>query len=166
VAGPPHSLVQFAVSDDARTLVGSSETSGRLLVFSLADPVKPALTKSIVVGAMAFDPSFTPDQKHVWVPVKGTSEIVILETATWSIVKRLSDPSFQQPHQIVFSADGTTAFVTNNNKMDHMADPAHAGHAMEAGPASLSIVDVATGTVKAALPLGKNLTGMGTRARH
>jgi DNA-binding beta-propeller fold protein YncE len=166
VAGPPHSLVQFAVSDDARTLVGSSETSGRLLVFSLADPVEPALTKSIVVGAMAFDPSFTPDQKHVWVPVKGTSEIVILETATWSIVKRLSDPSFQQPHQIVFSADGTTAFVTNNNKMDHMADPAHAGHAMEAGPASLSIVDVATGTVKAALPLGKNLTGMGTRARH
>ncbi len=166
VAGPQHSLVQFAVSDDARTLVGSSETSGRLLVFSLADPARPVVAKSVVVGAMAFDPSFTPDQKQVWVPVKGTSEIVILETATWSIVKRLTDKSFQQPHQIVFSADGRTAFVTNNNKMDHMADPAHAGHAMEAGTASLSIVDVATGTVKAALPLGKNLTGMGTRARH
>ena len=37
-----------------------------------------------------------------------------------------------------------TAFVTNNNKMDHMADPAHAGHAMPGmdGMASLVVVNV------------------------
>ncbi|MNC99897.1 hypothetical protein D3C83_183380 [compost metagenome] len=70
-----------------------------------------------------------------------------------------------QPHQVVFSPDGRTAFVTNNNKMDHMADPAHAGHAMPAAPAgqaSLAIVDVASRSVVGSLPLGKNLTGMGT----
>jgi DNA-binding beta-propeller fold protein YncE len=68
-----------------------------------------------------------------------------------------------QPHQVVFSPDGRTAFVTNNNKMDHMADPAHAGHDMPGmdGTAVLSIVDVATRKVTKTLPLGKNLTGMG-----
>jgi len=171
VAGPTHSLVQFAVSPDERTLVGTAEVSGQLLVFDLADPAKPALKKSVELGRMAFDPVFTPDGRSLWVPVKSTNEIVILETATWTESARIRDESFKQPHQIVFSADGATAFVTNNNKMDHMADPAHAGHAMPAAPdaggqASLSVIDVASRRVTKALQLGKNLTGMGTRARR
>jgi DNA-binding beta-propeller fold protein YncE len=167
VSGPTHSLVQFDVSADGKTLVASSETTGRLLVFDISTPTAPRLVTQVTVGAMAFDPSFTPDQRHVWVPVKGSSEIVVVEVGTWKEVRRLSHSSFQQPHQIIFSADGATAFVTNNNKMDHMADPsAHAGHVMEGGAASLSIVDVASGTVTTAITLGKNLTGMGTRARR
>ncbi len=170
VSGPTHSLVQYDVSADGKTLVASSETTGRLLVFDLSAPATPTLLTQVTVGAMAFDPSFTPDQRHVWVPVKGSSEIVVIETGTWKEVRRLTHASFQQPHQIIFSADGRRAFVTNNNKMDHMADPnAHAGHAGHAGGdgvASLSIVDVASGTVTSALVLGKNLTGMGTRARR
>ena len=65
---------------------------------------------------------------------------------------------------MVFSADGARAFVTNNNKMDHMADPAHAGHEMPAGDgmASLVVIDAKTYKVEGAIPLGKNLTGMGT----
>jgi DNA-binding beta-propeller fold protein YncE len=171
VAGPTHSLVQFSVSPDERTLVGTAEVSGQLLVFDLADPAKPALTKSIELGRMAFDPVFTPDGRAVWVPVKSTNEIVILDTTTWTETGRIRDESFKQPHQIVFSADGATAFVTNNNKMDHMADLAHAGHDMPGmaagdGTAALSVIDVASRRVTKTLRLGKNLTGMGTRARR
>jgi DNA-binding beta-propeller fold protein YncE len=171
VAGPTHSLVQFAVSPDGRTLVGTAEVSGQLLIFDLADPAKPALKKSVELGKMAFDPVFTPDGRALWVPVKSANEIVVLETSTWTETARIRDESFKQPHQIVFSADGATAFVTNNNKMDHMADPAHAGHAMPAAPdaggqASLSVIDVGSRRVMKALQLGKNLTGMGTRARQ
>ncbi|HET9371592.1 MAG TPA: hypothetical protein VFO19_15130, partial [Vicinamibacterales bacterium] len=92
----------------------------------------------------------------------------IVDTTSWTVAARIADPSFQQPHQIVFSADGKTAFVTNNNKMDHMADPAHAGHAMPGadGTASLAIVDTTTRKVTTTLPLGKNLTGMGTKPRR
>ncbi len=36
VAGPTHSLVQFAMSRDGKTLVGTAEISGQLLVFDLA----------------------------------------------------------------------------------------------------------------------------------
>ena len=166
VAGPTHSLVQFAVSPDEKTLVATAEVSGQVLVFDLAEPAKPKLTKSIGVGKMAFDPTFTPDGRFVYVPVKSSNEIVALETKGWEIVRRIKDAALQQPHQIVFSADGTTAFVSNNNKMDHMADPAHAGHTMPGAAAgdnaSLAIIDVASGRVVKAIELGKNLTGMGT----
>ena len=56
--------------------------------------------------------------------------------------------------------------MTNNNKMDHMADPAHAAHADPAsgdGTASLVVIDVKTRRIDKAIPLGKNLTGMGTK---
>jgi DNA-binding beta-propeller fold protein YncE len=163
VPGPTHAFVQFAVSPDGKTLVGSTEVSGQLLVFDLAAPAKPALKASIPLGKMVFDPVFTPDGRFVWVPVKMSNEIAVIDAATWKELARISDKSFMQPHQVVFSPDGRTAFVTNNNKMDHMADPAHAGHAMPGmdGTAALSIVDVASRKVTKSLPLGKNLTGMG-----
>jgi DNA-binding beta-propeller fold protein YncE len=165
IAGPTHSLVQFALSPDHRTLVGSTDVSGQLLVFSLASPAKPAFVKAIDVGKMAFDPAFTPDGRFVWVPVKSTNEIVVVDAATWAVKSRIKDAAFKQPHQIVFSPDGGTAFVTNNNKMDHMADPAHAGHAMPGagGAASLVVIDVKSGKVEKAIELGLNLTGMGRR---
>jgi hypothetical protein len=163
VSGPTHSFVQFMLSPDGRTLVGSTDVSGQLLVFSLASPAKPALVKAIDVGKMAFDPAFTPDGRFVWVPVKSTNEIVVIDAATWTVKSRIKNGAFKQPHQIVFSPDGATAFVTNNNKMDHMADPAHAGHAMPGagGPASLVVIDVKSGKVEKAIELGLNLTGMG-----
>lgn len=167
VAGPAHAFVQFAVSPDERTLVASTEVSGRLIVFDLASPAAPALTASIEVGRMVFDPVFTPDGRFVWVPVKMNDEIAVVEASTWTVAARIKDPAFRQPHQVVFHADGRTAFVTNNNKMDHMADPAHAGHAMPAGDdkAALVVVDVRSRRVTGSLPLGRNLTGMGARAR-
>jgi DNA-binding beta-propeller fold protein YncE len=165
VPGPTHAFVQFAVSPDGRTLVGSTEVSGRLLVFDLSTPARPVLKTSIDVGKMVFDPAFTPDGRFVWVPVKMGDEIAVVDTATWTVTTRITDAAFKQPHQIVFTPDGRRAFVTNNNKMDHMADPAHAGHTMPAADAALVDVDVATRAVTKSIPLGKNLTGMGARAR-
>jgi len=162
--GTTHSLVQFTISPDKKTLVAATDVSGQLLVFNLAQAAKPQLIKTIDVGKMAFDPTFTADGKSVWVPIKSTNEVAIIDTATWKETARIKDAAFKQPHQIVFSPDGTTAFITTNNKMDHMADPA--GHNMPGvtgGPASLVIVDVKTQKVVKALELGLNLTGMGAR---
>ena len=164
IRGPTHSLVQFSISPDHKTLVGSTDVSGQLLVFSLASPAKPALVKAIDVGKMAFDPAFTPDGRAVWVPIKSTNELVVIDTTSWAVTSRIKHDAFKQPHQIVFSPDGATAFVTNNNKMDHMADPAHAGHAMPGGAASLVVIDVKSGKVEKAIELGMNLTGMGRRS--
>ncbi len=163
VAGPTHSFVQFAVSPDGRTLVGSTEVSGQLLVFDITTPATPVFKSAIPLGKMAFDPVFTPDGRFVWVPVKMDNEIAVVDTATWQVTRRIKADAFKQPHQVIFSPDGRLAFVTNNNKMDHMADPAHAGHQMPGGdgPAPLVTIDVATGNAIGLVMLGKNLTGMG-----
>jgi DNA-binding beta-propeller fold protein YncE len=167
VPGAPHGFVQYAVSPDGKTLVVSTEVSGQLMVFDLARPAAPALKASIPLGKMVFDPVFTPDGKFVWVPVKMNNEVAVIDAAGWKVVARITDPAFKQPHQVVFSPDGRTAFVTNNNKMDHMADPAHADHATapKDDTASLVVVEVASRKVTKSIPLGKNLTGMGTQAR-
>jgi len=168
VAGPTHSLVQFTTTHDGKTLVASADVSGSVLVFDLSKPASPALVKTIEVGKMAFDPVYTPDEKFVWVPVKSSNELVILDAHSWAEVGRVKDASLKQPQQIVFSADGATAFVTNNNKMDHMADPSAAAHTMPGmdDTASLVVVNTKTRKVEKAIPLGKNLTGMGTRSRR
>ena len=166
VAGPTHSLVQFTLSPDRKTLVGATDVSGQLLVFNVSTPGKPAFVKAIDVGKMAFDPSFTADGKFVWVPVKSSNEIAVIDATSWTVSGRITSPEFKQPHQIVFSPDGTTAFVTNNNKMDHMADPAMAGHTMPGvtgGPAPLVVIDVKSRRVEKTIVLGMNLTGMGAR---
>jgi DNA-binding beta-propeller fold protein YncE len=165
--GPTHSLVQFALAPRGAMLVASTDVSGDLLVFDLADAARPKLVKTVEVGKMAFDPTFTADGRFVWLPVKSTNEIAIVDTTSWTVTSRIKDSAFKQPHQIVLSSDGSTAFVTNNNKVDHMADPAMAGHAMpgDGGAASLVVIDVKTQKVVKSIELGKNLTGMGTRSR-
>jgi DNA-binding beta-propeller fold protein YncE len=168
IPGPPHAFVQFTIAPNGRHLVAATEVSGRVLVFDLSDPMTPTFAKTIDVGKMAFDPAFTPDGRWLWVPVKSTNDIAVIDTATWTVTKRIASDTFRQPHQVVFSLDGATAFVTNNNKMDHMADPEHAGHDMPGmaapgGAASLLVIDVASGKILEAIELGRNLTGMGAR---
>ena len=161
IEGPPHALVQFALSPDERTMVATTELTGKLLVFDLADPMKPALVREIELGPKVFHPVYTPDGSFVWAPVKGANEIAIVDAKSWTVAHRLKDPSFRQPHQIAFSADGSTAFLTNNNSMDHMAG----GDSHEMEPAELVILDVAERRVVKTIELGKNLTGIGSRVR-
>ncbi|MDH3222191.1 MAG: hypothetical protein OEO23_00635 [Gemmatimonadota bacterium] len=164
IPGGPHALVQYAVSPDGRTLVAATELSGQLLVFDLATPERPELLTSVDIGPMAFDPAFTADGTAVWVPVKGANEVAIVETTGWTVVHRIRHDALRQPHAIAFSRDGSRAFVSNNNTPDHMAGGGHAAHGEEgAGIASLVVIDVTSHEVTNAIPLGRNLTGMGVR---
>ena len=170
VPGPTHAFVQFArVAGRARRWSARREVSGQLLVFDLSTPATPALKTTIDLGKMVFDPVFTADGKYVWVPVKMTNEIAVIDTATWKVAARLTDPAFKQPHQIVFSADGRTR-VRHEQQQDGSHGRSGARRPRDAGrrddsTAPLVVIDVATRSVTKALPLGKNLTGMGTRAR-
>lgn len=160
IEGPAHALVQFALSPDRRTLVASTELTGRLLVFDLADPANPAPTHSIELGPMAFDPMFAPDGRSVWVPVKGADEVVVLDTDDWAITQRIGGRGLAQPHGLLFSADGRWAFVSNNNK----GDPAHGEHGAGAGPTgdgNVTVIDAASYEIVKVIDLGENVTGMG-----
>lgn len=171
--GPAHALVQFAISPDGRWLVAGTEVSGRLLVFDLENPARPRQVASLAIGPMVFDPSFSPDGASVWVPVKGANEVAVVRASDWTEQARISADSFMQPHQVVFTADGARAFVSNNAKADHMAGPmepdehaAHGDHAMAAdGTGNVTVLDTRTFEVLEVLELGPNVTGMGAASR-
>jgi DNA-binding beta-propeller fold protein YncE len=167
IEGPAHSLVQFALSPDGNSLVASTELTGRLLVFDRTDPARPRQIASIEVGPMAYDPVFAPDGRTVWVPVKGTNQVVVVDATQWQVVLRIEGNGLRQPHAVLFSSDGRWAFVSNNNKADHMAVPGHEAHAEQAdGTGNVTVIDVAGHAVVKVIDLGKNVTGMGMRGAH
>lgn len=163
--GPPHALVQFDISPDGQTMVAATELSGRLLAFDLSDPAHPRQVASLELGPMVFDPVFGPDGGTVWVPVKGANEVAIVRTSDWTVERRLAFDSFRQPHQVVFSPDGSKAFVSSNNKADHMSGMTdHAGHAgmeSDAMNGNVTVIDVESYEPIEVIELGQNVTGMG-----
>jgi DNA-binding beta-propeller fold protein YncE len=164
IDGPAHSLVQFSLSPDGRTLVAATELTGMLLAFDRGDPARPKLIASVDVGPMAFDPIFAPDGATVWVPVKGANQIAIVDARDWKVIQRIEGRGLLQPHAVVFSTDGQWAFVSNNNKADHMAAPGQEGHAGTAdGNGNVTVIDATSRQITKVIDLGKNVTGMGTR---
>ncbi len=164
--GPQHALVQFAVSADGRWMVAATELSGRLLAFDLSDPAHPRQVASLELGPMVFDPTFSPDGTRVWVPVKGANEVAVVRVSDWGVERRISADSFLQPHQIACTPDGARAFVSNNNKADHMSGMAgmedHAMHeAAGTVNGNVTVLDTETYEVVEVLELGRNVTGMG-----
>ena len=145
--GPIHTLVQFAVSPDERTLVATAEMTGLLLVYDLSDPVRPVLRSSIPVGRRPWHPVFEPGTNRVWFGTKGDGEVVGVDVATNEVIARISDPALVNPHGAAISADGRHLFISSNGPggmpmmgdMDMGSDtgahahappppPAHAGH--------------------------------------
>jgi DNA-binding beta-propeller fold protein YncE len=161
--GPNHVIVQFAISPDGRWMVGSGEMSGELVVLDLAaDRANPPVVLRVPVGHMAFDPTFSPDGRQVWVPVKHTDEVVVLETDGWQEVRRISGRGIDAPHQVVFSHDGALAFVSNNNKNPHAM---HGPVEDDGGDGAVVVVATASGEIVEVVRLGRNVTGIGTRPR-
>ena len=159
--GPMHAVVQFALSPDGRWMAGSGEMSGQLLIFDLEEPLQPRLAHSIEVGHMAFDPMFTPDGSQVWVPVKHTDDVVVVDTGSWEIVTRIAGEGLDAPHAILFSPDGGSAFVSNNNKNPHAM---HGPVEDDGGDGAVVVIDTGTFEIERVIRLGRNVTGIGKRA--
>ncbi len=161
VPGAPHAFVQFAISPDGGTLVASGELSGELVVFDLEDPSRPEFVTSLILGSRPFDPTFAPDGGTVWIPMKSTSEVAIVETAYWTMQDRIVGEGLRQPHAIEFSPDGRRAFVSNN-----AAPPfgVSGGGSDTIDVAQLVVIDTESREIEATLGLGRNLTGMGHRS--
>lgn len=161
IEGPPHAIVQFAISPDGRWMAGAGEMSGELVVLDLAaDPASPPVARRVMVGHMAFDPAFSPDGRYLWVPVRHTDEVAVLDTEGWEEVRRVSGEGIDAPHQVLFSPDGRRAFISNNNKNPHAM---HGPVEDTGGDGAVVVVDTATGELLEVIRLGRNVTGIGTR---
>lgn len=114
VEGPPHTLVQFALSPDGRHLVATAQLTGKLLVFDAAD-ADGDLVAEVDAGAQPWHPVFSPDGGLVYFGAKDDDAVVVVETAGWTVVRRITAPGIVEPHGSAVTADGRYLFVSNRN---------------------------------------------------
>ena len=115
VAGPPHTLVQFALSPDRRRLVATAQLTGKLLVFDATTPDLELLTE-VDVGTQPWHPVYAPDGSRVYFGAKDDDAIVEVETEGWTVTRRATGPGIVEPHGSAITADGRYLFVSNRNQ--------------------------------------------------
>lgn len=158
----PHTFVEFALSPDQRTMVATSQLSGKLLVFDLSEPMRPRHTRTVDVGAWPWDVVWSPDGSTVWVPNKQDDTVMAVDAGTWTVTDTIRGQGLAQPDGAVLSPDGRLLYVTNNNLSDvhgHMGGAEHRGTA-----GTLVVIDTATRGIVEVVPVGANPTGIGTRS--
>jgi YVTN family beta-propeller protein len=152
-----HTLVEFALSPDGRTMVAGGEVSGDLVVFDLSDPGSPRVARTVPLGGAPWHPAFAPDGGTVWVPLHRADAVAVVDAGSWQVVERIGGHGLAQPHAIQPSPDGRWMFVSNNNTEGAYApegDDPEAGTVVVIDPEARRIVDV--------LEVGPNAAGIET----
>lgn len=169
VEGPPHALMQFAISPDGNMLVASAELSHQVLFFDISQPMQPTLAASVEVGAQPFDPVYTPDGRWIYLGNKAANSVTIIDAKSRKVAKVLSGEGFAQPHGTAVSQDGRFVYVSNNN----LGGNAHAMHGdtsaaarqptpatAAGGPGTIVAIDTRTQEIAAVIPVGRNAAGI------
>lgn len=133
VEGPTHTLVQFAVSPDGSTLVGTGQLTGELLIFDLADPSRPALRDRVAIGRQPWHPVYARDRNVVYFGLKMDNAVVAVDTDSGQVLWR-TEGGVNNPHGAGLSPDGRYLFVSSNGpggmQMGGMEMGGDAGHDM------------------------------------
>jgi YVTN family beta-propeller protein len=168
VDGPPHALMQFAVSPDGGMLVASGELSRQVLFFDISEPMQPRFVASVEVGAQPFDPIFTPDGKWIYLGNKAANTVTIIDAESRRVAKVVHGEGIAQPHGTAASPDGRFVYVSNNNlggnahamHRDTSAAAASAMPAPAGGPGTIVAIDTRTQEIAAVIPVGRNAAGI------
>lgn len=160
LSGEQHAIVQFAVSPDGRTMVGTTQLTGKVLVFDLAAPNRPELVRSVSVGAQPWHPIFTPDGRLVYVGNKMANTVTVLDARRGRVVEVIEGEGIAQPHGAVTSPDGRWVYVSNNNTNGDYVS------ASGAVVGTVVVIDLETAEVVKVIEVGAGAAGLGIRSAH
>ncbi len=158
--GDPHTLVQFAVSPDGRSLVVGGQLTGEFLFFDLsADPFMPVPDGSIKVGMAPWHPVFSPDGNYVWFGNKMGNRATVVDVAERAVAATVE--GLAEPHGAAISPNGRNVYISNNNLKG-----AYSGrYSWQDGhlPGVIAVIDSESREITKMLEVGPNPTGLGTR---
>ncbi|MEX2531886.1 MAG: YncE family protein [Gemmatimonadota bacterium] len=178
VDGPPHALMQFAISPDGSTLAISGEISHTLHLFDISeDPLQPRHLGAVEVGLQPFDPIFTADGSTVWLGNKAENTIMAVDVETREVVRVLDDDRIREPHGATATADGRWIIISNANVREGHTlmlaeqDEDHGDHAMMdddaptrervvGGLGRVTFIDAQTGELVTVVEVGQNASGI------
>lgn len=156
--GMNHMFVNFAISPDQTTLVGTTQMTGKLLVFDISNPLEIDLTNTIAVDAQPWHPVYSNDGKYVYFGNKEANSVTSINMVTQKVVSVIEEQGLAQPHGAVLSSDNKYLFVTNNHmKMEQMSS----SHMMKKG--SVAIIETENFEIIKHIEVGMNPTGIGGR---
>jgi len=159
--GPPHGIVQGAVSPDGRWLALTAELSDRLLVVDLSDPSRPVPHRELPMADGPFEPGFTLDGRWLYVTNLEADRVTVVDTEGWETVAQISHEAMAQPHGVGLSPDGRFVFVSNRHQAGGIHDH-HGGHATASG--TLVVIRAGEHEVEAVLEVGRYAAGVGVPA--
>lgn len=113
--GPVHTLVQFAVSPDGRTMVAGGQLTGAFFLFDLSDPAAPEPVARLDIGGMPWHPTFTPDGRFVYIGNQGANTVTVVDVVKRAVATVITGDGLAQPHGIAASPDGRFVYVSNRN---------------------------------------------------
>ncbi len=158
VEGPQHTLTQFALSPDGRWLTATGSTSNQLLLYSLKDPARPALARTVAMEKGPFEAGFTWDGRWVVVTSLDANAVSFVSTSSWTPEFVMRDSSFQQPHGVGLGPDGAYVYVSNRFQSGGAHD--HEGH-KATGAGNVVAICIPTRKVSAVMPTGHYSAGIG-----
>ncbi|MFW6078468.1 MAG: YncE family protein [Gemmatimonadota bacterium] len=151
--GPTHTLVQFAVSPDGRWMVATGQLTARMLVFDLADPMRPRPVRSVEVGAEPWHPVFSPDGGTVWFANKGANTVTAVDAESWTVAGVVRGDALAQPHGAAVSPDGRRVYISSNDLDDAYG---------EDGAGTFVVIDAERREIVEVVEVGLNAAGIGT----
>jgi DNA-binding beta-propeller fold protein YncE len=144
-AGEPFDI-EFAADGTVATLAFASGPTRLSQFFPANDRVDDVLATPPGVGG-ALDVAVSADGATGYVTVPYDNQVLVVDIATGTVRQRITFPDDFVARRIALSPDGATAYVT--------AAPAADGvpHAITSGPGRLAIIDTATSSITALVPL-------------
>lgn len=143
VPGQPHTLVQFALSPDGTRLVATAQLTGKLLVFDASVDGLP-LIGEVEVGRQPWHPSYAPDGSRVYFGLKDDDAVAVVDTESWTVIKKITAPGIAEPHGSAVTADGRFLFVSNRNQKGTYVPQGGVG----SGPPPGTVVKIDTETLE------------------
>ncbi|HUP01211.1 MAG TPA: YncE family protein [Gemmatimonadota bacterium] len=150
-----HTIVEFALSPDGRTMVAGGELSGELLFLDLSDPAAPAVAGTLDLGGAPWHPAYTPDGRTIYVPLHQADQVAVVDANAREVVTRIEGRGLAEPHGAAPSPDGRWVFVSNNNTGGGYVPD---GEDPVAG--TVVVIDAATLEVAKILEVGPNAAGI------
>ncbi|NND72814.1 MAG: YncE family protein [Rhodothermales bacterium] len=155
--GKPLVFVQFVVSPDGKTLVGTSQGRSQLIFFDVTDEDNPVMTDSIMVKGAPWHPLFSADGKYIYFGNKMGNAVTVVDAVSKTIVKEIQGEGISEPHGSSLSPDGKRLFISNNNLKGGYT-PQAGGDATKVG--TVVVIDTESLEIEKVIEVGANTTGL------
>lgn len=161
VEGETHTFVQFALSPDDETMIGTGQMTGQLLFFDMSNPTEPQVVGTLDVGAMPWHPVFTPDGQYAYFGNQGADAVTVVNVPERRIEKVIEGNGLAQPHGSAISEDGRFVYISNRNMKGGYTPRYNLGDNKMSG--TVTVIDTATMEIVKVLELENYPSGINTR---